>query len=536
MKDPPDKFKKLIKTKQKYICNGVENDAFQDEVEFPKIKTSSSLENLKVVDIEKSTGVKKKSPNGLVRSESSASGTKKKVRSANVEKSPNREYYQLWASTSSSSKDKDLACSIDFSRNDQLAPPLPPRTMHRPLERSNALSSTFKPPVLRHNKPKRNQKPEDTFEFELIDVDEPNKSLKSTSKCCDITPSSFILSEFEENTLSTPSHKPKNSNRHIGSDNYITTILTKSPEFSNLSSPLKEQFNFNAHLTLESKESQSSISTNSGSSLECLDSEIKPSLALKPHKPLTRQLSNPLTGQNQESKSTKAQLQDTSSASSEDTNRGVAVKTSIDVPDCKTPVHSKTSEVVKPFPKAFSRVAGLSNNLPVCPPTPTHHARKPKLADPLKPPSLKSNSFSLDVQPSPEKQKTNDTLELCSTSNETTSEASSLENAEEVKNLHPLLKKLDLHTVKDPRLSLRALSDMQAHASEGKSTDSAASNSSDFAQREGSSSEGEACGGLPLPLRHITSTRLPSIPERSQRMLSLSEIPVDLDEPLPPSE
>ncbi|XP_048518768.1 uncharacterized protein LOC125503066, partial [Dendroctonus ponderosae] len=38
-------------------------------------------------------------------------------------------------------------------------------------------------------------------------------------------------------------------------------------------------------------------------------------------------------------------------------------------------------EPVRPHPKALSRVAGLSSALPMCPPTPTHHARKNRCAE-----------------------------------------------------------------------------------------------------------------------------------------------------------
>lgn len=152
-KDPPDKFRKYIKYKSK-LTNGIENGGFQDESEIT-IKTSNSLENLSTIqnNEENRTGVKKKSPRGLTRSESTnISGTKKKIKSS---KSPNKEYYQLWAATSSSETDTNKLEDGYVKDFDEKAPPLPPRTLHRPLERSHALSSSFKPPVvLRQNKPK----------------------------------------------------------------------------------------------------------------------------------------------------------------------------------------------------------------------------------------------------------------------------------------------------------------------------------------------------------------------------------------------
>lgn len=68
------------------------------------------------------------------------------------------------------------ACGMDFT-TDAAAPPLPPRTLHKPLERCHALGTPFTPPVvLRQNKPRKIQKLEDTFNFELIDTDEDYKS------------------------------------------------------------------------------------------------------------------------------------------------------------------------------------------------------------------------------------------------------------------------------------------------------------------------------------------------------------------------
>lgn len=154
MKAPPDKFKKFIKYKSKH-SNGIENGGFQDEPEIT-LKTSNSLEDLSTIqkNEENRTGVKKKSPRGLTRSESiNISGTKKKIKSS---KSPSKEYYQLWAATSTSETDNNNKLEDGYDKDlDEKAPPLPPRSLHRPLERSHALHSNFKPPiVLRQNKPK----------------------------------------------------------------------------------------------------------------------------------------------------------------------------------------------------------------------------------------------------------------------------------------------------------------------------------------------------------------------------------------------
>lgn len=80
-KDTSDRFRKLIKTKHRTNCTGIENEAFQDETETPPLKSSNSLEELTSLSKqETSVGATKKCVNGLVRSESTnIGGTKKKV-------------------------------------------------------------------------------------------------------------------------------------------------------------------------------------------------------------------------------------------------------------------------------------------------------------------------------------------------------------------------------------------------------------------------------------------------------------------------
>lgn len=47
-----------------------------------------------------------------------------------------------------------------------------------------------------------------------------------------------------------------------------------------------------SHVILDNRESQSSLSTHSSSSLECVEFEVKPDVVLKAHKPLARRSSN----------------------------------------------------------------------------------------------------------------------------------------------------------------------------------------------------------------------------------------------------
>ncbi|XP_063975772.1 E3 ubiquitin-protein ligase HECW2 [Diachasmimorpha longicaudata] len=87
----------------------------------------------------------------------------KKQRSLNGN-GPQVEYYQLWRSTGggeSSSSSSSLGPPFDSLYPNP--PPLPPRAVHKPLHRSNALHTH------KHLVPCR---PEDCFGFEIVDVDE----------------------------------------------------------------------------------------------------------------------------------------------------------------------------------------------------------------------------------------------------------------------------------------------------------------------------------------------------------------------------
>lgn len=152
-------------------------------------------------------------------------------------------------------------------------------------------------------------------------------------------------------------------------------------------------------------------------------------------------------------------------------------------------------------------MAGLTS-LPICPPTPTHHSRKTRTSE-LRPPTLKSTEppdFSpgdSDSAPVPEP-KEGDTRPVrlegwCGTSSQgVDSEA--------------------------PRISLIAMSELR-------------NIDKDLARpiiRGRGEVNGEASGGVPLPLQRLSTTRLPSIPERTHRILSVAEVPGEHEEPLPP--
>ncbi|CAH0555226.1 unnamed protein product [Brassicogethes aeneus] len=479
IKKPSDKLKKLIKVKQKNKYNGIENDGFQDECEVPQIK-SISIEESEVMpktcsieDVNEQiiSGVKKKQVNGMITSESTESigGTKKKIRSK--AKSPSKDYYQIWTAYSPTEE------NIEFIEN---APPLPPRTLHKPLERSHALDNFTPPVVLRQNKPKKSQNLEDTFGFDLIDTDEDYKSYSTTS-----TASS--LSDVDVNA--TPTHKLKAAildKKQIGSDNYITTIVCKNAD--SISSP---------HPSLESRDSLGSISTQSSSSID----EITESLTLKPHKPLKRQ----------------PDLEETS----------------LEDPCCssipQTPVHQrkcngigKSMPLTRPAPKALARVAGTTCGSLVCPPTPTHHSRKNR--GDLKPPNLKSDVFAdfplggQEILPPPEIKQADirpiDPLDWSTCNGSADSEENKAKD--------------------NPHLSIIAMSELRnidTRSPEIRCQDLMSKASLTLRPRV---SEEGASGGVPLPLQRLSTARLPSIPERGHRILAVPELPGET-EPLPPS-
>lgn len=128
------------------------------------------------------------------------------------------------------------------------------------------------------------QKPEDTFNFELIDIDESLKPL-AISASGEVPPP-------QHDSLETPKRKSSLDKKVIGSDNYVSTVLSKSLDV-NSSSP--NEIVSDGHAILENRDSQSSASTYSSSLDGNSEYETNNNVNLKPHKPLTRQLSGKST-------------------------------------------------------------------------------------------------------------------------------------------------------------------------------------------------------------------------------------------------
>lgn len=602
IKEPDEihsKPRRFVRVKPSRITNGIENSAFQDTEELEKSPPDPTRSSADKTTDHIQSGVRRKSPNESVNSENSSikGGTKKKVRPNVNAKSPSKEYYQIWTAENP----KVVEQVLDDLEE---APPLPPRALHRPLERSHAFP--VPPVVLRHQKPKKNVlKPEDSFGFELIDVDEPITILDSNSKnSC----STFLGDSLAEKKLKSPK-------KTIGSDNYITTVLPKK-----ISSPKNVD--------------NSSLSNCSSSSEDTI--EANPSI--KPHKPLSRQISNastkfpldsPVETPTHKVLQKKLSSDSSSSESSEQkeeiTNNltGTPLRVpkklekQLENPLEGTPVHrtpSFRSEPIvplRPHPKALERVAGIASNLPVCPPTPTHHARKLRNKEIFKPPSLKSfdPSPEFEIVTSPEIKHADirsiDTLDGWAGSKllENTENACACEMAQLPENIHKTLTKSEAgsnfvpvrstdtvdgwvnskslenstpentcccktnklsenvhktltkaegvpHVVPDIRKtlskpswslkvgesSLRSLGDLvniDTRPPDVRSQELSRP-SLDIRLQEPTEDlpEGQASGGsISLPLRHLTSTRLPSIPERSPRVITLDS---EHEEPLPP--
>lgn len=531
------------------ISNGIENTAFQDteqEVERALLEHAETKRTPERHSPDRTdhvqSGVRRKSPNECANSENSfvKGGTKKKVRPNVNAKSPNKEYYQIWTSENPKIVERVLESELD-----ETAPPLPPRALHRPLERSHAFPV---PPVVpRHHKPKKiSQKPEDSFGFELIDVDEPLTIFDKT------VPSNFLVEDSDR----LCEKKLKSPKKTIGSDNYITTVVPKNI----ISSPVK---------SLETKCSHSSVSNCSSTSSEETGTGVTDaSPVIKPHKPLSRQLSNasaklesssidpkesPLHRPLQKKLSSDSSSSGESLEKKEELNNLTGTplhvpKKTEGLPDLGTPVHrssslrgSEPAMPLRPHPRALARVAGIASNLPVCPPTPTHHARKLRNKDSFRPPNLKSfdKSPEFEIVTSPEIKHADirsiDTLDGWA-------QAHSIENGVEdnvgAAACEPSLTNIaaDFHkTLTKPtwslkvgsensRLELRSLGEIVAIDTRPPDV-----RSQELARP---SDNGEASGGvIPLPLRHLTSTRLPSIPERSPRIITLES---EHEEPLPP--
>lgn len=254
---------------------------------------------------------------------STGSGTKKKIRANTAAKiSPkSQDYYSIW--TARESFDPNVAS--DLNEN---APPLPPRqnhASHRPLERS------WPPRISRVNKPQQQQSQpqqqqsqapnENVFQFDIIDIDDPVNGVNDVApefQGVDFIPGEFFKGNAlgprmnkereecaplatpetdgssETNILRTgPTKTPENMilkpllKKKIGPDNYISTILTQKV----IAPHSPKNYCFPSGGVGGSSSSAGATNNHLVNNSDSANAAQCETIPLKPHRPLSRQLS-----------------------------------------------------------------------------------------------------------------------------------------------------------------------------------------------------------------------------------------------------
>ncbi|KAJ6637544.1 E3 ubiquitin-protein ligase HECW2, partial [Pseudolycoriella hygida] len=388
------------------------------------------------------SGVRRKSKPILPpEQEVSISGTKKKIRPNGSLRSPssscaNNEYYTIWTSREDYGVEDENGC------DEIVSPPLPHRSptsvtvihRHRPLERW--------PPKI-HRSSKSNA---ESFSFDIIDTDdEPLFCSVDVARDCDQV--DFIPGEFFEERrhagdgqahklsknlddsapLATPETDGSLSEsnvlrlgapvrleaiklkpllkKKIGPDNYISTILSQKVVQS---PPPIAMYTFPQDDLPGTSVDRAHIENSYEN--HPLKGEFIP---VKTHKPLSRQMSNgsskyqPHEEPNRHfalcRKPSPRSPRQRSPPSGSSTRSASPLDHQLSSPDgAASPVaHSKP---IRPQPRTLTRVGGC-NGFGICPPTPTHHARRLRsLSEGLGgPPELRSRDiFSPETVTSPE--------------------------------------------------------------------------------------------------------------------------------------
>lgn len=173
-----------------------------------------------------------------------------------------------------------------------------------------------------------------------------------------------------------------------------------------------------------------------------------------------------------------------------------------------TPKHSPTNSgsrtldsPARPHPRALARVAALAGAAPQCPPTPTHHARRPQPATPP------------DLAPPPVNSDDREDFELLEYTNELRTTEIRSPNMEFANSNHFTI----VHAGPPDDVVLRRPRPPE----------------------DGDDNENAVAS--PTPLRHMAGIRLPSIPERASRQMALTgDFPanmiggiIECEEPLP---
>ncbi|XP_049867400.1 uncharacterized protein LOC126367741 isoform X4 [Pectinophora gossypiella] len=175
-----------------------------------------------------------------------------------------------------------------------------------------------------------------------------------------------------------------------------------------------------------------------------------------------------------------------------------------------TPKHSPhksnnvTDSPIRPHPRVLTRVAALAGAaVPQCPPTPTHHARRPR---PVPPPDLHPPPVQSENRP-------HENFEMVEFTNELRTSEIRSPNLEFVNSNHFTI----VHAGPPDDVVLRRPRPVE------------------------DSDDNDNAVASPTPLRHMAGIRLPSIPERASRQMALTgDFPanmiggiIECEEPLP---
>ncbi|XP_058443193.1 E3 ubiquitin-protein ligase HECW2 isoform X1 [Malaya genurostris] len=357
--------------------------------------------------------------------ESVANGTKKKVRSnGSLKSSPSQDYLQVWSSGVGTDQQTEAnKCNPVISPSVQV---------HKPLERS------WPPKHQRKQQSQLQHQGSEEFSFDIVDTDEQCyiTGPESGAAGMDFTPGEFFEQSpkqsrhekvsrvtkqplqgiIESAPLATPEtdgslseHTPLRLGRLDRSKAPDNEIVTETPKPDH-SNPLnvtsrkstREDFSF-------PEEPQASCSNE----IVEATNEIR---TIKPHRPLVRILSNGRTSGGLVN-SGELLVVDSMRAShiifpvqclspcarsppsGSSTRSGSPLEHS---PDRSSPVimHPKP---IRPQPRPLTRVGHCGRNDLICPPTPTHHARRLRvLSDNFGPPDLRQRVFSPEIVISPE--------------------------------------------------------------------------------------------------------------------------------------
>ncbi|BET01515.1 e3 ubiquitin-protein ligase [Nesidiocoris tenuis] len=269
----------------------------------------------------------------------------------------NSEYLSIWSSKPAPSTANSIYETVYPPQHDE-PPPLPPRTQpprHRPLERTRAVSTHPPHPRRAAEGQKKNKSsdgpvlpprlkkmtnPEDSFGFEIVDTDELSATSSLQEDPVD-RPEDIVTGEGETAPLATPEHD--NSFASEGQDRIAISGGSPIPctsqdagyvsgANSQGSAPTSQGSLFTAPSSVSSDQgdhegaalaADANRSSSSDSLVSACDEPKTSEMGVRPHKPLSRQISHP------------------------------------------------------PLPAdMLGRALLKAEPLPQCPPTPTHHARR----------------------------------------------------------------------------------------------------------------------------------------------------------------